>query len=233
LFLLLAASISFACSSSTPPKENVQQVSQPIVPSTRLAVPIRWCVVGDDANANGMFDPGEKGVPAFTNPEFVSPQQPNTDIILWRRHERISDKIYIPGANITYRSALTQPSALGGNIFHFPIIPDQDLRVGQYGDQLYFEPGVTCQRLPIFPTDTDAINAANAERDKLLFACVDAWKKILDVGESVNNIGIIAMNVRRFVQPVWGDHELGRFRLVQGPSVLPSVRAHPGQRVFA
>src|SRR5262245_41004867 len=82
---LLTAGGSLACSSSTSTPENVGQVSQAVVPSTGFAVPMRWCVVGDDTNRNGVFDPGEKGVPAFTNPGFVG--QPNTDILLWRRHE--------------------------------------------------------------------------------------------------------------------------------------------------
>src|SRR6266508_2863696 len=125
---LLAAEASVSCSSSSSPPENLGHVSQAIIPSTVLSVPVRWCVIGNDANGDGVHDPGEQGVPAFTNPEFAAPKEANTDIL------------------------------------HFPIIPDPDVSVGQYGDELVFE-RKSCQRLPIFPTDTDAINASNAERD--------------------------------------------------------------------
>jgi len=222
---LLAAEASVSCSSSSSPPENLGHVSQAIIPSTVLSVPVRWCVIGNDANGDGVHDPGEQGVPAFTNPEFAAPKEANTDILLWRRHERVSENVYIPGANVTLRSALTQPAALGGNILHFPVIPDPDVSVGQYGDELVFE-RKSCQRLPIFPTDTDAINASNAERDKLLTACAGAWKTILDAGESVNDLGIIALNIRRFVNQCGQESTdvagIGNYR--QPPGNFPYVR---------
>src|SRR5437868_9618532 len=65
-----------------------------------LPVALRWCVVGNDVNGNKHWDPGEQGTPAFTNPGGVLNGQgmpePDTDNVLWRRHERASDNTWIP-----------------------------------------------------------------------------------------------------------------------------------------
>jgi hypothetical protein len=68
------------------------------------SVPIRWCVIGDDANDNGVPDAGEEGAPAFINPGAVG--EADTDNVLWRRHERTSDNTYIPQADVTLRSSI-------------------------------------------------------------------------------------------------------------------------------
>lgn len=79
-----------------------------------LAVPIAWCVVD--------------GSPAENTPHIGNDRDTNN--IIWRRHERPSDTIYIPRANVTLRSGITQPSGMGG----FPIIPDPDTRFATVGD---------------------------------------------------------------------------------------------------
>src|SRR5438093_5828739 len=75
-------------------------VALPVQAGNLIQVPIRWCVIGNDANGNGHWDPGEVGTPAFTNPGGVLNGQgmpePDTDNVLWRRHERASDNIWIP-----------------------------------------------------------------------------------------------------------------------------------------
>src|SRR5918996_3940644 len=68
------------------------------------SVPIRWCVIANDTNGNGRVDPGEQGAPAFTNPGIVG--EVDTDNVLWRRHERPSDRVFIPEAQITFRSGI-------------------------------------------------------------------------------------------------------------------------------
>jgi hypothetical protein len=78
-----------------------------------LAVPLRWCVMD--------------GTPALTNPMGAPPDpgtgnpEPDTDSVLWRRHERASDNIWIPGAEITFRGGIT--AAIRDNA-SFPVIPD-------------------------------------------------------------------------------------------------------------
>src|SRR5207245_9861371 len=93
-----------------------------------IFVPCRWCVIANDANGNGKFDPGEDGAPAFTNPSGVTDRsgnpEPDTDSVLWRRHERASDLIWIPGAGISLRSAVTAAIRDDG---HFPVIPDPQI----------------------------------------------------------------------------------------------------------
>lgn len=71
-----------------------------------LEIPIRWCGV---EGAPSMVDPGALG-------------EASTDDVLWRRHERPSDRIYIPDANITFRSAAT--AAIKNGPQSFPIIRD-------------------------------------------------------------------------------------------------------------
>lgn len=78
-----------------------------------LAVPVRWCAVeGSPAVTNPMGAP--------VNPNNGVPE-PDTDSVLWRRHERASDKNFIPGAGITFRSAVTRAVRDEAS---FPIIPD-------------------------------------------------------------------------------------------------------------
>lgn len=71
-----------------------------------LEIPIRWCGV---EGAPAMVDPGSLG-------------EASTDDVLWRRHERPSDRIYIPDANLTFRSAAT--AAIKNGPQSFPIIRD-------------------------------------------------------------------------------------------------------------
>ncbi|MGB5398024.1 MAG: hypothetical protein WBN96_12810 [Gammaproteobacteria bacterium] len=65
-----------------------------------------WCVV--------------QGSPAQTNPNING--DTNTDAVIWRRHERPTDNVFTPQADISLRSALND--AWGS--FIFPIINDPD-----------------------------------------------------------------------------------------------------------
>lgn len=73
-----------------------------------LSVPIRWCGV---EGAASMADPGVVG-------------ELTTDDVLWRRHERPSDQIYIPQIDMTFRSGATR--AIVDGPVSFPIIRDPE-----------------------------------------------------------------------------------------------------------
>ena len=73
-----------------------------------LSVPIRWC--------------GVQGAPSMDQPSLVG--ETTTDDVLWRRHERPTDRVYLPMAEITFRSAATATVKNGPQ--SFPIILDPD-----------------------------------------------------------------------------------------------------------
>ncbi len=78
-----------------------------------MQLPLKWCAVD--------------GSPAVVNPSAAPPNpytgdpEPDTDAVLWRRHERASDNIWIPGADITFRSGFTADVRDNAD---FPIISD-------------------------------------------------------------------------------------------------------------
>ncbi len=77
-----------------------------------MSVPVRWC--------------GIEGAPSMQNPGIVPNGwggfEATTDDVLWRRHERASDRIYIPDVDLTFRSGATAAIASGPT--SFPIIRD-------------------------------------------------------------------------------------------------------------
>lgn len=129
-----------------------------------IQVPVRWCAV--------------EGSPAVTNPGGVG--EPDTDNVLWRRHERASDRIWIPGANITFRSGVT--GDVVGPAANYPIIadpnPPADGGPGQLGD-IFLDP----------QTESEEMKLAKA-------ACETAWNKM---AEGTTLVGPIAINARRLV----------------------------------
>src|SRR5262249_23178902 len=82
-----------------------------------IHVPISWCVVD--------------GTPAASTPNILplgaTAPDTTTDAILWRRHERATDFIYVNQAGITFRSAINNTWA--GSLT-FPIISDRDTTQG-------------------------------------------------------------------------------------------------------
>lgn len=123
-------------------------------------LPIRWCAVA--------------GSPAVTNPGFVG--ETNTDGVLWRRQERLSDRISIPQAGVTWRSAIIADVTGPGN---FPVVADQNTAVGNAGDMI--NPG---------------LNAT--EYNATVNACVGAWDALLPAGVG-SDLGVVALNVNRVV----------------------------------
>lgn len=123
-----------------------------------LAVPIRWCVV--------------EGAPAATSPAFVD--EPDTDNVLWRRHERISEASFIPLTGITLRSGIW--NLVEDPVLRYPVIPDQDTSNPnhQLGD--------------VQEPFTDS-----KEAEATYNACAEAWRS----DHGVENIGLLVVVARQ------------------------------------
>jgi len=119
-------------------------------------VPMSWCAV--------------KGSPVVDHPQVSGDNTTNN--ILWRRHERPSDHIYINTSGIMYRSAIN--NAFNGNIFSFPIINDTSTNQGHSGDVLN----------PFFD---------KTELNKLILECKEKYSQIGRAG-----IGITSININLF-----------------------------------
>lgn len=150
------------------------------------SVPIRWCVVANDTNGNGRVDPGEQGAPAFTNPGIVG--EPDTDNVLWRRHERPSDRVFIPEAQITFRSGIY--NIVEDPILRFPIIADPD--PNPTGDPFWLIGDI------VHPNDS------SFEWNAAYNACVAAWRD----QHGVEDIGIVVVSANN-VRTLSGDSEPG------------------------
>ena len=129
-----------------------------------IQLPVRWCAVrGGEAQAN----PGAVG-------------EASTNDYLWRRHERPSDHVWIPGANITFRSAFAAAMAASSS---FPIIDDPNPPgtggPGQEGDIL--DPNI----------DQTEVKLAWA-------ACNAAWDALAKA-KGIALVGFIGINMRSFV----------------------------------
>ena len=79
-----------------------------------LHVPLSWCPV--------------IGSPAQANPNLAG--DTNTDAILWRRHERPTDNIYINTVGISFRSSINN----AWTILDFPQLADPDTALATPGD---------------------------------------------------------------------------------------------------
>jgi hypothetical protein len=127
----------------------------------RIYVPISWAAV--------------EGSPAEANPNIGDDM--TTDAVLWRRHERPTDNIYASQADISFRSAVN--NIWDNSALSFPIIPDQDLSVGNPGDVM------------VVLTD-DGLDF-NGELGDTLLAAYEAWED-LDTSMSSQVYGIVAVN---------------------------------------
>ncbi len=115
-----------------------------------------WCIV--------------QGSPAQTSPNVAG--DTTTDNLIWRRHERPTDNIYVNQAGITFRSAIND----AWTILDFPIVADPDTTLGTQGDVNGFD-------LAANPT----------EFNQLISDCDAAWDAM---GRS--GIGVTAVNVGLF-----------------------------------
>ena len=139
-----------------------------------IEVPIRWCAI--------------KGSPAVTNPGGVG--EPDTDNVLWRRHERATDRIWTRGAVISFRSAFT---AAVRDQASFPIIDD---------------PKPPSSGGPGVEGDILATTIDDSELKDALAACKAAWDK-LENDFGTNLEGPIGINLRRFVTNTGTIADLG------------------------
>ena len=143
-------------------------------------VPISWCAV--------------QGSPAATNPNITpigsTTPDTTTDDVLWRRHERPTDNIYINPTGISFRSAINN---VWGTL-NFPIIADPDTTLGQPGDMR-----------------GEDVNAFGAEYNQLLTDCDNAWANLGRAG-----IGITAVNANLFHDAMGNYVTLDAMGMVRG-----------------
>lgn len=123
-----------------------------------LHVPISWCPV--------------IGSPAQATPNIAGDTA--TDDILWRRHERPTDNIYINTAGITFRSAINN----AWTVLDFPQIADPNTALATPGDMR-----------------GEDVNAFGAEFNAMINACDAAY-----AAPPLNraNIGITSVNAGLF-----------------------------------
>lgn len=134
-----------------------------------LEVPVRWCAL--------------RGSPAVN--AFGSLGEPDTDAVLWRRHERASDRVWLnQGTSITFRSAVTANNLNDKNV-SYPIIDDPDVDAPGHD-----APGVEGDIL-------DPNLGNTKEFDDAVTACTTAWSS----RAGASTLGPIALNVRRLVHP--------------------------------
>ncbi|MEE9230650.1 MAG: hypothetical protein V3U86_08090, partial [Acidobacteriota bacterium] len=126
-----------------------------------LFIPISWCAV--------------EGSPAEANPNILGLDgilDNTTDAILWRRHERPTNAIFLPQADIQLRSAIND---IWGD-FSFPIIADPTTAVGVRGDVSGWD-----------------VNFDGAEFNQLINNCHKAYEEV-----DREDVGITAVNINLF-----------------------------------
>jgi hypothetical protein len=135
-----------------------------------LQIPVRWYAI--------------KGSPTADNPASLG--EPDTDNVLWRRHERASDQIWIPRANITFRSAVTDEIVQNSS---FPVIDDPNPPPAEPGAP--GGPGVLGDIL-------DPNLGDKSEWEKAKAACEKAWNERFPGSAALR--GPIVINVNRLVK---------------------------------
>jgi hypothetical protein len=159
----------------------------PATVGAAVRVPVRWCILAEMDAPFSEADPG--GGPSFEDPSIMVDKNgdPEDSVkgVLWRRGERATDYIFLPKANITFRSGATfqQPS--------FPVIDDA-IRVA--GDK----PG---DMLAICAADGSGSGLCSgvqgdgaAEFEDAMVRCRDAW-----LANDPASEGIIAVQINEFV----------------------------------
>ena len=154
---------------------------------TRPIVPVSWC-----AHQGSNAATGATPVP---QPYPNTPPDTSTDGILWRRHERVTDNIYTPQVQLTFRSAINNPFSTDPSAVHFPVITDQVTSSGgnsQVGDVMG----------PADPFGT----GADTEFRKVWDQCRNEW-----LTKYKRQDGIFAVNINRFIDTSGNRTGLGGF----------------------
>ena len=176
-----------------------------------LHVPISWCAV--------------QGSPAVANPNLNG--DTTTDTILWRRHERPTDNIYVNPSGITFRSAI---NSVWGTGLTFPIIADPDTTLATQGDMNGWN-----------------VNVNGVEFNQLINNCDAVWAappyNRAGIGVTAVNAGLFHDNAGNYVGVIgWGGCTQssttgtcvspydGRIVLVDNHYLFPGVpnRTFPG-----
>jgi hypothetical protein len=84
-----------------------------------LSIPCRYSMA-DDKISLPILWAGIEGAPSMEDPSVVNEE--SADNVLWRRHERPTDAIYLPMADVSFRSAAT--AEIKNGPVSFPIIRD-------------------------------------------------------------------------------------------------------------
>jgi len=163
-----------------------------------IRVPIAWCAVNGSQATN---DPT------------------TTDMILWNRHERATDYIYLlQGTGITFRSAIND--AVHGS-FNFPIINDPDPNLGSST-----------------PGNVTAEDPYRVEMKTILNSCEAAWQNLSSTGAAGGKPGILngieTINMKRFVHSPAGTPDtdlIGKMMTYTNPGDPSSIESW-SNRVF-
>jgi hypothetical protein len=163
---------------------------------TRIWVPVRWC--------------GVEGAPSMDNPGTVN--EATTDDVLWRRHERPTDAIYIPFADMSFRAGAT--AAIKNGPQSFPIIRDPfGLGGSLEGDTGEANDAVTmCRRAwmmgdPLY-FDQNNNSVVNAGTDTLL-SRTSAVLGFVDLGHDGAMLKAVPGNVRFVDLDADGNFDIG------------------------
>jgi hypothetical protein len=190
-----------------------------------IKVPVRWCAVD--------------GSPAVVNPGGAG--EADTSTVLWRRHERASDRTWKPGAEITFRSGMikaikymaslpviadpcpptTVPVCQGGDADGLSCTPDI---AGE--DPAVCGAGVSCatQACPCNSCVGELGDALDPgvdgqERQLLEDACRAAWDA-LEVQFNQSLTGPVVVNIREFV------NQFGFMATLAGRAAGPALDAN-------
>jgi len=162
----------------------------------RIWIPVRWC--------------GVEGAPSMDNPATVN--EATTDDVLWRRHERPTDAIYIPFSDMSFRAGATADIKNGPQ--SFPIIRDPS----GSGGNLEVDTGETTDAITMCRrawTMGDALyfeqsnnSVVNAGQDTLLSTSV-ATVGVVDLGHDGAALHAVPGDVRFVDLDADGNFDIG------------------------
>ncbi len=137
-----------------------------------IRVPISWCATNGSEAADSPNIPDPWGGVDTT-----------TDDVLWRRHERATDNIYLSqGTGITFRSGINDAVHSSWN---FPIINDPRA-IGSPGNVTFEETGTGVREYRLMLND-----------------CFDKWQELINQGTVSGTPGVFngipVINIRQFV----------------------------------